>query len=818
MPSDLITAKFPDENDWPFLGRVRELERCLTFLKPDESDAPSRLLHIAGESGAGKSFFAKEIICRFTERAPSSLGLYINVEESEFESAEIEKRLALIASYPAEPTRKDPQHIPVNAEMAKYLRPLPRWLQTLRYTYGGLREATADVPVLGNTIKALLPQELPVSKRREMVAAGRFWDYLIATARRDPVLLVIDNFQFLPDSVAMEIDMVLAIADTGFRLLTVERLREGVSEARKLRCFAYNRLSLELAALTHEETRKLVDIVLGAEGEGSSEIGDVMFRKSGGNPKQVWLQLRAYQLSQHRPEASENHSLETRQNPRPVGAAAGGYDETIQNLPALDRLALQLVTLLMGGLKLDDLVRILRSIVHSLSEEDVRRAILDLTLVGLLIVNGTQNNRVRIEHELVSRSVRRLTTEEDTLELRHDVVSALSHRLEHALEDEEYERLVDRLIGLLAPEEIRRHELLAHLIALVDRQHSKEHFHYLASLFGTPCCGGAVDLLPSHCLEAFLDAFQKTSQFDKGLAAVALMRANGNLSPRKMALFAAKYLVQKFEYSEAESTLRQLDPGSDRDVVLFNILLNLCRDSEARRMVEALPRNANQLDEYQCVMLRNSSHLYNEDTARRLLTLAKDGFRRLGLKFGEATALNNLGVLELWTGRYDDARRHLTAALSTLEALGSNEVYQPLTNMAVLHAVEGDVASARHLLDQARTAVSPWLKMDDIMLRLNQLTIELIEGSVSGIDAAAKANELYEHGFRTMDMRFRDVLAWFANQMETLFVGSSSIPLPPDFETTIRDGRRSGLEVFSEVYVDGQKLSTVFVLSPHWRY
>lgn len=773
---------------------------------------------IAGESGAGKSFFAKELICRFTERAPSAIGLYVNVEESEFESTQLERRLALLASYPAEPTRTDPQHVPVNAELARYLRPPPVWLRTLRHVYGGLREASEAAPLFGKAIKALLPEALPQSKRRELAAPGRIWDYLIATAARDPVLLVIDNFQFLPDSVAMEVDAALAVADTGFRLVLVERVIEGVAAAPKPRCFGDRRLSLRMSDLSREETFDLVRAVLGEAAPGLPELSDVIFRKSGGNPKQIWLQLRSYELSRGAKAPALPHASALAVSQTRTGEAVlASYEEAIRGLPSLDRLTLQLVTLLMGGLKVDDIVVLLRSIVRTLPEEEIRRAILDLALVGMLLVNGAQNNRVRAEHELVSHSVRRLTTEEEALGLRQDVVSALSSRLEHALDDEEYERLVDRLLGLASPEELRRHhQLLGHLITLIDRQHTKERFHYLTWLFGTPCCGGVADILPSHCLAAFLDAFQKTSQFDKGLAAIELMRANGRMPAQKLSLFAAMYLVQKFEYEEAESLLRQLEPSQQRDVILFNILLNLCRDGEARRMVEPLRRRGG-LGELQCVMLRNSSHLYEETAAREVLARAKEGFRRLGLKFGEATALNNIGVLDMWAGKYDAARRNLAAARTMLDALDSNEVYQPLTNLAVLHAVEGDLASARQLLAQARAKMSPALRMDDVMLRLNQFTVELLEGGVSGADAVARARDLYERSTHTMDMRFRAVVAWLAGQLETLFAGGATVPVPPDFDSEIRN-KNSGLEIFCDVRVDGLTATAVFMLSPHWRY
>ena len=89
------------------------------------------------------------------------------------------------------------------------------------------------------------------------------------------------------------------------------------------------------------------------------------------------------------------------------------------------------------------------------------------------------------------------------------------------------------------------------------------------------------------------------------------------------------------------------EPGTDRDVILFNILLNLRRETEARRMLALLPKKVSQLDRCHCVMLRNSSHLYDEKQARTLLAQAWEGFRHHGSAFGEATTLNNIGVLQI---------------------------------------------------------------------------------------------------------------------------------------------------------------------------
>lgn len=795
---------FPDEDHWPLLGRAGELDRCLAFLAPEDKTAPSRLLHVSGDSGAGKSFFVKELLCRFAQRAPASVALYVDIDESDFESAELEKRLAVLAAQSASPSRGDPQHIPAGADLARHLAPLPRWRRLLAFAYRAVRELSVALPLVGRILGALLPRELPPPRARALVRAGRCWEYLINMARRSPVLLVIDNVQFLPRSVLLEIDTVLAAADRGFRLTIVERVLPSTPTTTSLRCFRSHRLLQELRPISEDDTDVLVRSIVRAPDADIPSISAAVFRKSQGNPKQIWLQLRSLHLSRAG---------------APNPGEIGDYDETILGLPALDRLMLQLVTLLIGSLKCEDLIHLTQWFVHPLTHGDIERSLRDLATLGLLIINGSHHNRVRTEHELVRTSVRRLTSEEDALDLRHQVVEALVSRLERATGEEEYERLVDRLIGLLSAEDLReRHDLLGHLIALIDRQHSHERFHYLLSLYDTLGRTQALGILPSHSLTAFLDAFQKTSQFDRGLAAVEMMRGGGRISDRHLAIFAAKYLVQKFAYRDAEEILATISPGSDRDLVAFNILLVLARDDEARHMIDDLRSEPRELDEYRCVMFRNAGHLYPPDTAREVISRAEREFRRQGLRFGAATALNNLGAVELWANRYSVARRCFLDARSELASLGSNEVYQPATNLAVLHALEGDIAGAQAYQAEARRTVSPWLVMDDLMLRLNELAVDVVRGRATLPVAAAAATDLYRRSLSTRDIRFQRILSWFAAHLESAVSGEGCGDVVEGPDPPYLRGDTTGLEIYVDARVDERPVKVPFQLSTHWRY
>lgn len=500
--------------------------------------------------------------------------------------------------------------------------------------------------------------------------------------------------------------------------------------------------------------------------------------------------------------------------------AQGAYEEMIQYLPELDQLALQLITLLMGGLKVDDVVSILCSVVNPYSELEIRKTLTDLAVIGLLIINGTGNDRIRVEHELVAHAVRRYTSEERALELKDAAVSAISLRLEQTASDAEYERLVDRLIGLVSPSEIRnRHDLLAHLIALIDRQSLKANYRYLIWLFGTPTCSQVLNLLPSYCAEVFLNAFQKTSQFDRGLAGVELIRTAGRLRNEKLALYEAKFLVQKFDYDEALSLLEHAEYGPERDLVFHNILLNLCRDEEARGIVDSLLVGSSDLDEYQCVILRNSAHLYEPAVAREILGRALIGFRDLGLEFGEATTLTNLGIVELCAGQTDTASTYFEESLQKLLMLDSNEAYQPLINLAVVKALQGNFGSADDLFRQSQATLPLSLRMDQLMLEFNRLVLSLMSEKVDVKEAHSILIQLNRNSLRIKDLRFRAIVNWFLTQFEA--ETESNILSDPSntLAKSIMNSTLTGIEVFFDFQPFRYSIATgVFVLSPHWRY
>ena len=157
--------------------------------------------------------------------------------------------------------------------------------------------------------------------------------------------------------------------------------------------------------------------------------------------------------------------------------------------------------------------------------------------------------------------------------------------------------------------------------------------------------------------------------------------ASGGIHASLASLYEAKYLVQFFRYEEATAALDRVEDSTEKRAVAYNITLILAEDEQAGVIAIRVFQDVSEQrgSEYDYVMLRNSLHLFPPELSRELVETALEGFRALGRRFGVATTLNNLGVVELAAGQLSTARDRFEHARRELADLNSPEVYRPLS-------------------------------------------------------------------------------------------------------------------------------------------
>lgn len=803
MNSVATRSIFSSEGAWPLILRRSQLSACQEFLY-GRSHVP-RVLRVFGSSGSGKSFLVRELMVQAVAEVRRGLGIYVDVPPGELEAFALLEKLDTLLGRRCESSRDFPSFVDRKAARAWASVKGGRRAQGISYGYSAFRDLVGQVPAMGPFLKALMPRS--ISAPTPTADSTEPMRFLMRKSKSVPVFLAIDNTQFLPFALRELMAVELAEAGPDLRLLLVERVDDGPRLNWLPLVGGADVMDVELGKASLDEVTDLVSEVF-PDAEDAQEVAATVFRRSEGNLKSVWYQLRL---------------IASRRDDQ--GALPTTYADVILTLPTAYQAILRFVVFTVGGLTLASLATLLKATDLRLSPEVVRSAITDLAGLGLLVVNGDNADRVRVEHDVVARVVSETTPEDEKLELRSQVVKALSTVLdESGTSSDHMAVLYDRLFGIVNDTELRQTPaLLAHLVQFVQMQSDLERHHYLASICRDSVCWDVLDTLPSTTVRSLLDAIQKSAMFSFGLIASARLRQGSGPHEGLASLYEAKYLVQLFRYEDASAALERAPASKEKRVIAFNILLNLAQDEEAAEIVSAVHMEVSESvgTEQDYVILRNAGHLFSPEQARTVVGAALEGFQALGRGFGVATALNNLGIVELGAGSIGPARGRFESARRFLAECGSSEVYQPLVNLAAVDLLDGKFSNARNLLLAARDAVPRSLLQDKAMLDLNDLALEICGSGKIGPDVVLRAWEIVAAARRTRDLRFIDLVAWFADSVEGAALGRSAVSVPTGSARRVdvlRGCGRVPLELFVPRMIGRQHLDVPFVLSPHWRY
>jgi tetratricopeptide (TPR) repeat protein len=798
-----ITIEFPSEANWPFLLREDLLRDALNFLEDDDVDTCCHL-QLMGDSGVGKSFFVRELICKYASRLYGGAAIYIDVPQPELEAGDSLRQLASALSMVQFARRTSPIHVPTSICEAWRNRRLPRQNSRRDELYARLRELLGVVPEPGKYLKALLPANLSGAQQlgSEPLHALRF---LAERSKQQPILIAIDNIQFMPTSMRDSIAEELLAVGKYFRLITVERTIEGRGKNWDLNLARFVTRPLVLSPANKEDVSTLIRKVL-PDGSDMAEIVESVYRRSAGNLKSTWYQLRL---------------IAERRTAQGVLGPSKSYQDVIDSLHPQDQLVLRFVVFLLGRITVNSLADICRAANLGIQNGDVFTAVEDLAKLGLVIINGENKDRVRPEHEFVSTLVRDLTSEEEQQELQAQLVDALSQMLQRPVADDYDEILYDRLVGIVHEGNVRSSQaVLTHLVNFVYMQKRRERFGYLADLLETSTYQHILDLLPEDTIRILLDALQKTSRFSLGLIIAQRLQRESHM--RQLgALYAAKYLVQLFRYDEAEAELAKAGTSEEATSIAFTISLNLCRDDDAARLTEATYASLSKTlarSEFALIILRNSGHLFPAERSREILNFASRAFHRQGKQFGTATCINNLGLVELAAGNFNEARAHLTLAYQMLQELESPEAYQPLVNLSVLECCQGQMATALDRLRQARSLAPVTLAMDKAMLDFNQAVLQLLNSELVPTQTLPQLLAIQRAAAQTHDLRFVEVVTRFIGELQVCCYGFREVPEPEQAFTEIFRSTRSPLELYFPLQIEQNMIQAPLVLSPHWRY
>jgi tetratricopeptide (TPR) repeat protein len=702
----------------PFVGRRQEMQAALDALLGDEqSDTTGRALVIHGDSGTGKSYFARELMLLMNGSRPDDLFLYIDIANDEYQAARTLSSLLNLALIPGQMKGSLRISIPEHLSLERFRR------QTRKRGLGrglvrGIVQAIATAVGVGAAVGSALgaSKDSSAPPVDDELAA-----YLAWVAKRQAIFLAVDNVQFLNLDVRLTLESVLQRVKKRVQLIAVDRTTDGVSELNPpVRCFSDTLLELTLGRLTRVETAQLVAGAIGATDDIAQSLAEDIYTKTDGLAKDVEYCLRQYSLELGR------------------GAQVGAIEgllSTINRLPLIHRQFLVIAALLDGGVKQAIARGTVSRLVSAYDRARLDEIVDELVARDYLRLNSQSGDRIRPGHERIVIAIRDLADDELHEEVRRSLVAELAAALDTLSTGESETYLLHCLVGLQTARELARN---VHYVArLIQFQHRQDQFPYLVAI--SEELQEVLPLLPEHALNDLLDAMQKSSAFEQGLQLVAQLDANHVPGAEDRRMYRLKYLTQAYRFDEALSLSKDIGEHEWGAVYRINALMALERDEEAKEITER--ELSEESSEWQAVLRRNTITLYDTETALRHLNEAEVYFERTQSDFRLATIDTNRSTVYLHAGRYGDALRSLDRAVARMRYVGSREIFQAQVNVAVRYAIVGDYEAALRMLDESAVHVPRALLYDQVLIDIDRIVVRCASGALdkkSGESALAE--------------------------------------------------------------------------------
>jgi tetratricopeptide (TPR) repeat protein len=689
-----------------FVGRSREIGAALDHLLPQEDDGdPGRTLVVHGDSGTGKTYFARELMLRAHAEQPDALFLCVDVANDEYQSSRTIDSLLKLALVPGPMVGSLRISIPEQLSLLRF-RQQSRQRSMGRNFLRALAQAIASAVGAGAAVGTALGAE---GKGAAPPVDDELAAYFSWVAKRQAIFLMIDNLQFLNLDVRLTLESVIQRVGKQIRLIALDRTVGGASELDPpVRCFSDALLDLHLDVMTPAETQQLVAGAFGSNDNATQRLAADIFTKTGGLPKDIEYCLRQYAL-----ELGGGASV----------GAIEGLLSTIDRLPLIHRQFLVIAALLDGGVKKAIARGTVSRLASAYDRARLDEIVEELVARDYLRLNSESGDRLRPGHERIVVAIQDLADDDLHEEVRRSLIEELTVALDAHTTGESETYLLHCLVGLQTARELARN--VQYIARLIQSQHRQDQFAYLVAI--SQELHEILPLLPEHVLNDLLDAMQKSSAFEQGLAVVSLLDGHKVPGAEGRRIYRLKYLTQAYRYDEALALSEEIGEKGWGFVYRINALMALDQDAEAREIAD---RNFSaKLSEPQAVLRRNTVTLYDTDTALRHLDEAYAYFEREQSDFRLATVDTNRGVVHLDAGQYGDALRCLDRARERMNQVGSSEIFQAQINIANRSALMGDYPSALQLLDEAALHVPPALLFDEVKIELNRTVIEFAAGA-----------------------------------------------------------------------------------------
>lgn len=762
-----------------------EVSRLIRALSSSKHEI-STYFKLSGESGCGKTELLKKAVERIIKS--DMIFIYIDITPDEFQSTSFFPTLLETVYMPFSYHYNTITNIPESLALSKYVKKIFKTHRSFEKFFNTLTLSAAAIPTAGGPISILMDKWL---QERTASIDNILFLYFKHIIKKSRINLIIDNYQFLPNSIKKVLEIGINQFNYGFTFFVIERTN-GIYNHEKSLCSAFHHDFCDLDYISHVHYEYLI------KNQGitiSDEQKEKVWTITKGNLKDIDIILN-----------------EVRINP--------GYDITsnkiaIQNLSAIQRSILLITALFPAGMKEGFVIQFIRNILSETEDEQIKNAIIKLIDLGYIYINSNSHDTIKPTHETVINHVK------DSVDM-HDLASFCA-RLSDSLEElagfyhgtKDYSYLLHCWVGINSSENLKKKSsVIQELISIKF----KENAYYYIDTIATSIAD-IIIYLPDSTIEKILISFQRVSDFSNGINILNSFRHTESRLYDKFRIFYAKFLIQTYDFEDALEELENVPNSSLKLLYQTNALQHLGLDSNVEELLNT-QLSACTRDENYYIILRNTAHFYDYDEAKKNLILSLKYFsNNKHTSFTVATIQNNLAVINIWKGKYEEADHYLKPAIRTLEQIYSNEIFEPYCNKSILHLLRLEYDAAYKYAKNALENCPNTLTLDIVMLSINLIVIRLCQQILTVEEALIELEQLSNQYPLIEDPWYEFQLLYNRKQLAEL-IQQEPVTLRTIHERYISEycNTKTKFYILKQFPIQNFQVELCLGLSPNWRY
>ncbi len=762
-----------------------EVSRLIRVLSSSKHEI-STYFKLSGESGCGKTELLKKAVERIVKS--DMVFIYIDITPDEFQSTSFFPTLLETVYMPLDYHYNTITNIPESLALSKYIKKIFKAHRSFEKFFNTLTVSAAAMPTVGGPISIIMDKWLQERMASIDNMLFVYFKYIIKKAR---INLIIDNYQFLPNSIKKVLEIGINQFNYGFTFFVIERTN-GIYNHEKSFCSAFHYDFCDLGYISYAHYEQLI------ENQGiaiSDEQKKKIWTITKGNLKDIDIILN-----------------EVRINP--------GYDITnnkiaIQNLNTMQRSILLITALFPAGMKEGFVIQFIRNILSETEDEKIKNAIIKLIDLGYIYINSNSHDTIKPTHETVINHVK------DAVDI-HDLTTFCS-RLSDSLEElagfcygtKDYSYLLHCWIGINSSENLRKKSSVVQELISIK---FKENAYYYIDTIATSITD-IIIYLPENTIEKILISFQRVSDFSNGINILNGFRHADSRLYDKFRIYYAKFLIQTYEFEDALEELENVPNSSLKLLCQTNALQHLGLDSNVEELLRT-ELSACSPDENYYIILRNTAHFYDYDEAKKNLLLSLKYFsNNKHTSFTVATIQNNLAVINIWKGKYEEADQYLKPAIRTLEQIYSNEIFEPYCNKSILHLMRLEYDTAYKYAKNALENCPKTLTLDIVMLSINLIIIKLCQQKLTVEEALIALEQLSNQYPLIEDPWYEFQLLYNRKQLAEI-IQHEEVTLRTIHERYISEycNTKTKFYILKQFPVQNFQVELCLGLSPNWRY